>query len=687
MTYKKADFYSSPTMRQFSKIASDKGWLKSEKPIEKKASVASEPKGFVENAISLTAELRKQNNVVLNKLAEEIEYNLMQYKVASVYGVFNETGEDLVDQAHPDGSHKMEGMMGDAVIETVVDQQKKIHEVVFKKPKGKLANRELIELVKNAISWFHTEPMKDAYNIISDKINEDLLVKLTELKDQIKTWTSNTGNFRPADVDAGMPALINKNISDIVNAVSGIASGSQFSRMKDLKVNLENLKSFMEGPLKGKLSDSFKWKLPGWTRQIEGLIDGFVEGVVNPLIEKSELQSSSDKAKGIDKRLGGSLEDRKKAYENCLTYLSSFPMYKDKMQKVLDSDNEGLKSWVNSTYSKFYEKTYADWVSLSKMLLSSMKSESVKPPVVSGKVLDNGKAVDDLFDSVQLKLSEVFSKTASYNDKLVSLGILTLLTGPAVAAWYAWVKTDPFVDQIPDNVKKLETEFASSGSTIYHKQINTFRPTLAALTALHDKFVLNPAINSKGYLKFIKDIANPKIDDLKKSVKREYDKTHSMPSKIIDSIKPWQQTADTIIGAANSLQMALNKVYGEIQNTLAEHAEEIKEKEKHQANINMIKTDLKWASSELDWANKYDKSKLSIENKNVIEEQISNLNELIFDLNIILKSLETDDSGIETPSLLDSTKEFKNTEDYASFIKIYKDEYQKFEQYWHKNNL
>src|SRR5713101_2217630 len=138
MTYKHNDFQSSPTMRSLAKIASNNGWIKAEVAEEKPAQPDLFPTtNLTQNILKLCNGLR---NSGLNKYAEELEGKLMNYKQAnSLYETSNEEGKDLIDAAHPKGSHKLEGVEGDAVIETILDQHIKILDKINKKPTGKLA--------------------------------------------------------------------------------------------------------------------------------------------------------------------------------------------------------------------------------------------------------------------------------------------------------------------------------------------------------------------------------------------------------------------------------------------------------------------------------------------------------------------------------------------------------------------
>jgi len=149
MTFKHGKFEDSATMRSLIKIAEQKGWVQSE-PLKKTASTSldlSPTSSLTENVLKLCAGLRQSG---MHKYADEVEKNFFNYKRASdIYDVSGEEGKDLVDAAHPDGSHKIEGIEGDAVIETILDQHLKDVEMVNKKPTGKLTNaQDILRAVK-----------------------------------------------------------------------------------------------------------------------------------------------------------------------------------------------------------------------------------------------------------------------------------------------------------------------------------------------------------------------------------------------------------------------------------------------------------------------------------------------------------------------------------------------------------
>ena len=101
------------------------------------------------NVLKLSSDLRKKG---FHKHADELEYKflILKQSKANLYSVFRETGEDLVDLAHPDGEHKIENVEGDSVVETISTQKEKITKVVEKQPTGKLSSKQISNIIKSA---------------------------------------------------------------------------------------------------------------------------------------------------------------------------------------------------------------------------------------------------------------------------------------------------------------------------------------------------------------------------------------------------------------------------------------------------------------------------------------------------------------------------------------------------------
>jgi len=146
-------------MKALEKLAQSKGLVKPEEAPKKTAAKKldlSPSENLLDNILRLSAGLRSQG---FHKHADDLEKSYLQFKQAdSLYETSKETGDDLVDQAHPKGSHKLEGVEGDAVVETIVDAKKKIEEIANKKPTGKLTTASaILNAVKVILAQDNTE--------------------------------------------------------------------------------------------------------------------------------------------------------------------------------------------------------------------------------------------------------------------------------------------------------------------------------------------------------------------------------------------------------------------------------------------------------------------------------------------------------------------------------------------------
>ena len=114
------------------------------------ASNVSQEMGVNEKILSLCAKLRQEG---FAKQADGLESKFLTYKSAAVhlYNTHNETGEDLINAAHPDGDNAIcDAADGLGTVETVLSRHKKMVDVITKEPKGKLASRSASKLIKKA---------------------------------------------------------------------------------------------------------------------------------------------------------------------------------------------------------------------------------------------------------------------------------------------------------------------------------------------------------------------------------------------------------------------------------------------------------------------------------------------------------------------------------------------------------
>lgn len=150
----------SEVARSLEKIALEKGLIKPEpvnshkSPTEafKTATALAPTDNLAENILKLCQGLRTQG---FDKYATEIEVKFLQFKQADASGLYDvwhhgepQSGEEVLHQAHPDGSHKMVDVDGDAVVEDLLEKQKKIQQVILKTPTGKLAAKDAVNIAR-----------------------------------------------------------------------------------------------------------------------------------------------------------------------------------------------------------------------------------------------------------------------------------------------------------------------------------------------------------------------------------------------------------------------------------------------------------------------------------------------------------------------------------------------------------
>lgn len=190
MTFKHVKFEDSAVMRSLEKMAKEKGLVKPEQ-IQKTASSKSidmtPTSNLMDNVLKLCAGLRSKG---LSKYAEELEVNLLNYKKAqTLYEVSKEKGEDLIEFAHPKGSHKLEGVEGnEAVVEDILDRHLKMVDVVNKKPTGKLSNAQAIGAIRVVLG------QEDPSAQLLEKINggaKKIIATLDKIKEIVNEQESS----------------------------------------------------------------------------------------------------------------------------------------------------------------------------------------------------------------------------------------------------------------------------------------------------------------------------------------------------------------------------------------------------------------------------------------------------------------------------------------------------------------
>lgn len=189
MTFKHIGFTDSSVMRSLEKVAIEKGLVKPEMITKSAEALVAErdlspTNNFSQDIVKLCSGLRRAG---FNKHAEEIEINYINYKKAqTLYETFKETGEDLIDIAHPDGPHVFEDVEGKPKVLDIVSRQKEIMKIVDKQPRGKLISiaASLRIPQNNSSVKLANSKLKDAARIYDAliKVVKPLLKKDIDLK-------------------------------------------------------------------------------------------------------------------------------------------------------------------------------------------------------------------------------------------------------------------------------------------------------------------------------------------------------------------------------------------------------------------------------------------------------------------------------------------------------------------------
>lgn len=252
MTYKHGKFQDSQIMRSLEKIAVEKGLIKPE-ALQKKASVAKKADftpttNLMDNIFKLCSGMRAQG---LESEAFEIETNYLNYKQAqTLYEAHKETGEDLIHAAHPEGSHKMEGVDCDeATFEDILDRQVKMLQVINKKPSGKLSSAlHILGAVKKALGQTNSVPEKNIIESIKEvAANLEKVYSLVKKTGGLTDITSNWMNSR-LDVVRGLLNVANTSpeslsadqIDNTISAVNAIARNLHPNLLHNILPNFLN---------------------------------------------------------------------------------------------------------------------------------------------------------------------------------------------------------------------------------------------------------------------------------------------------------------------------------------------------------------------------------------------------------------------------------------------------------------
>jgi hypothetical protein len=254
MTFKHVKFEDSVVMRSLEKLAKDKGLVKSEE-ITKTAAPKLDlsPSGALINNVLKLCEGLRQSGLI--KHADDLEEKFINYKQAqTLYEAHSEKGEDLIDRAHPKGSHHLEDVEGDeAVIETILDQQLKALDMIKKVPTGKLSNASsIIDAVKVVLaqSPLTVDSVKQVarevvatISTIDSMTGDELTVSLSNFVSHAQKLAENPTVYNLKEMKALLNRLYKRLDPSISGASMGLGGVSDYTwnRLQNLLSKANNL--------------------------------------------------------------------------------------------------------------------------------------------------------------------------------------------------------------------------------------------------------------------------------------------------------------------------------------------------------------------------------------------------------------------------------------------------------------
>jgi hypothetical protein len=358
------------TMDAFDRLAYQKGWVSQPAPLTKQASVSKKAdlapgESLSENLLKLCSGLRGAG---LESAAQEIEQNFLLMKTAEVhlYHVHDEEGEDIIDFAHPDGGKKLDKSWDElGEIETIVERQKKIRQVVEKEPTGKLDAKIAAALMR--IKTADT-PENDAKAMVDAAV------------DNINAATTMAVNSTQLPQRGAWRALPVPFVEHYVNTFSDDAN------------NFNSEISSFRTKFDGSPQATFIGEI---VRVVQDYID-MVAVAVGP-----SLQKGGRKTVVLEPEIGGQLSTvlstSKRALQQAAQLIQgALPIYKDipkagPTQKSMIGDIATLRSQLNEIKAKRSDKETADWAAGEDKELSDLDQSIRTTPTSEG-----AKKLDDL---------------------------------------------------------------------------------------------------------------------------------------------------------------------------------------------------------------------------------------------------------------------------------------------------
>lgn len=248
------DYLSSPVMREFIRLT---GYKNEQPSIQKTAqSIKTEPSTFAESLLILCSELRSSG---FTSYASEIEqrFLLLKQAEAHLYNTHDETGDDLVEFAHPGGGNKDLDKGWDELgeVETILEKHKKMLEVVNKEPAGvkkqaSIASIAKIILAQDAGVQSQIQQLQSQVKMQAAGLKRDFdnVVSLVKQRGGISWYKSGLYDTLVSDIDDVVSKHLDldalDNLSRYINTVEDIVTNTVFNKqdVKDIAPLFERIK-------------------------------------------------------------------------------------------------------------------------------------------------------------------------------------------------------------------------------------------------------------------------------------------------------------------------------------------------------------------------------------------------------------------------------------------------------------
>lgn len=191
------------------KTAERKGWLSAPEKIK---TAAREKKSFnplqpaFQNITILSQELRAAG---LNSEAQVLENKILEYKLAEnkLYNLIDRKGEDWIEFAHPEGSPKLfDSQEKEGIVETSIDQQIKMRDMVLKNPKK--ADKKLAQILGIKIAQQAAQeeiPAVSQEDLEEITVSEEMQAKIASINSFLsESWPEIGNSLRAALQSAGI---------------------------------------------------------------------------------------------------------------------------------------------------------------------------------------------------------------------------------------------------------------------------------------------------------------------------------------------------------------------------------------------------------------------------------------------------------------------------------------------------